>query len=227
MKINNVKISASILSADFTCLGKDVEKAVAAGIDWVHFDVMDNHFVPNLSFGPVICESLRNAGIKIPIDVHLMVEHPESYIEPFAKAGANLIAFHPETTPNVGGCLHQIKNAGLKAGLVLNPDRPLQIVEDYLEQLDLLLVMSVYPGFAGQAFIPATIKKIIEARTMIQKMNLQTWLGVDGGVKEENIKTLVESGADFCVIGSGLFRAKDYKQKMQGIRSAINGGANN
>ncbi len=225
--MNNVKISASILSADFTCLGKDVEKAVVAGIDWVHFDVMDNHFVPNLSFGTVVCESLRTARIKIPIDVHLMVDHPESYIEPFAKAGANLIAFHPETTADVDGCLRQIKKAGLKAGLVLNPDRSLHIVEDYLAQLDLLLLMSVYPGFAGQTFIPATIKKIAEARTMIQKMNLQTWLGVDGGVKEENIKTLVESGADFCVIGSGLFHAQDYQQKMQGIRSKINGSANN
>ncbi len=216
-----VKISASILSANFANLGHDVEQAVVAGIDWIHFDVMDNHFVPNLSFGSVICESLREAKIKTPIDVHLMVDKPEAYIEAFAKAGANLISFHPETTSNVGGCLQQIKNLGLKTGLVLNPDRPLSLIHDYLENLDLLLLMSVYPGFGGQTFIPTTLEKIREARDLIKGSNLPTWLGVDGGVKEENIAVLVESGADFCIIGSGLFHAQNYKQKMQGIRKKI------
>jgi ribulose-phosphate 3-epimerase len=203
--MNQVKISGSILSADFANLGRDIEKAIAAGIDWIHFDVMDNHFVPNLSFGAVVCESIRKAGIKIPMDVHLMVDKPETFIEPFAKAGANLIAFHPETTSNVGACLQQIKNHGLKTGLVLNPDRPLSLAQNYLENLDMLLIMSVYPGFAGQSFIPNTLKKIQQARDLLKAANSHAWLAVDGGVKEENINTLVAAGADFCVIGSGLF----------------------
>lgn len=219
--MKKVQISASILSADFSRLGEEIKLAMAAGVDWIHFDVMDHHFVPNLSFGPVVCGSLRKAGITAPIDAHLMVENPERYIESFAKAGANLITIHPETTPDIAGCLQQIRAYGLQTGLAVNPDKPLEGIREYLESIDLLLLMSVFPGFGGQSFIEGSIEKIVEARRLIDSINPRVALGIDGGIKSSNIAKVVAAGADFCIIGSGLFHADDYVEKMREIRSQI------
>ncbi len=219
--MNKVQISASILSADFTRLGEEVNQALAAGVDWIHFDVMDHHFVPNLSFGPVVCQSMRAAGISAPIDVHLMVEKPEQYIEPFAKAGANLITFHPEACKDVEACLHHIRAHGMKTGLALNPDKSLGLVQKYLANIDLLLLMSVYPGFAGQSFIRETIDKIRQVKKLMVEINSKAWLGIDGGIKNSNIGEVTAAGADFCIIGSGLFHADDYSTHMRDILSKV------
>lgn len=216
-----VQISASILSADFSRLGQEIELALAAGADWIHFDVMDHHFVPNLSFGSVICHSLRKAGIKAPIDVHLMVEKPEQYIESFARAGANLITFHPEAANDVAGCIQHIHSHGMQAGLALNPDKSLSLIEDYITSLDLLLLMSVFPGFAGQSFIENSLAKISDARRLIDLKNPNMVLGIDGGIKESNIASVAAAGADFCIIGSGLFHATDYRDHLQRLREQI------
>lgn len=219
--MKKVQISASILSADFSQLGKEIEMVMAAGVDWIHFDVMDHHFVPNLSFGPVVCRSLRKAGITAPIDVHLMVEHPEQYIESFAKAGANLITVHPETVKDVLGCLQHIHAHGMQTGLALNPDKPLSIVAEYLEAVDLLLIMSVFPGFSGQSFVDGSLEKIGKARQLINTANPRIVLAVDGGIKTTNIAQVVAAGADFCVMGSGLFQAENYVERMQEIRAQL------
>lgn len=216
-----IQISASILSADFTRLGQEIELALAAGADWVHFDVMDHHFVPNLSFGAVVCHSLRKAGIKAPIDVHLMVEKPEEYIESFARAGANLITFHPEAASDVTACIQHIHSHGMQAGLALNPDKPFSLVENYIPKLDLLLLMSVFPGFGGQSFIESSIEKIAAARRLLDSKNPNMALGIDGGIKESNIASVVNAGADFCIIGSALFHAPDYRAHIQKLREQI------
>lgn len=219
--MKKVQISASILSADFSRLGLEIEKALAAGVDWVHFDVMDHHFVPNLSFGSVVCQSLRRAGIKAPIDVHLMVDNPQEYIDSFAKAGADLITIHPETVNDVNGCLQHIRAHGMKTGLALNPDKPFSLVEEYLSSIDLLLLMSVFPGFGGQSFIENSIDRIARARELIDSLNSHCLLGIDGGIKDSNIGSVVSAGADFCIMGSGIFHSDDYLTQMQKIRSQI------
>lgn len=219
--MKKVQISASILSADFSKLGEDITAAMDAGVDWIHFDVMDHHFVPNLSFGAVVCRSLRQSGITAPIDAHLMVEHPEQYIESFAKAGANLVTIHPETVQDVAACLQHIRAHGMQAGLALNPDKPLSLVRDHLESIDLLLLMSVFPGFGGQSFIEDSIEKLRAARQLIEAVNPAVALGIDGGIKNSNIAKVVAAGADFCIIGSGLFHADNYQKQMEEIRAQI------
>ncbi len=214
-------ISASILSADFANLGKDTEAALNAGADVVHFDVMDHHFVPNLSFGTVVCKALRKNNITAPIDVHLMVNNPEDYIEPFAKAGATFLTFHPETVDDVERVLQKIRDTGMKAGLAFNPDKPVDISDNVLKSLDLILLMSVFPGFGGQAFIEDTLEKIKGTRERLNKLNASTYLSVDGGVKANNIAEVSSAGADFFVVGSGLFSSDDYVAYVKKLRDAI------
>lgn len=214
-------ISASILSADFANLGADTKAVIAAGAQHVHFDVMDHHFVPNLSFGAVVCKALRHAGITAPIDVHLMVDHPQSYIEPFAKAGANLISFHPETVADVRATLNYIREAGMQTGLAFNPEKNLDVSDDILRELDLVLLMSVNPGFGGQAFLPSSLEKIAETRARLNRIGSHAWLAVDGGIKVDNVGAVTRAGADFLVMGSGLFNTDNYTARMQEVQRAI------
>lgn len=213
-------LSASILAADFAALGSDTTQALSAGADYIHFDVMDHHFVPNLSIGAVVCESLRKAHITAPIDVHLMVTHPEEYIEPFAKAGANMILFHPETAHNVRTLIDDIEAHGMQAGVVINPDKVLALPDDLIARLKLVLVMSVYPGFAGQAFLPETLPKLQEMRKQLDRINPTIWLGIDGGIKAHNLGEVAAHGANFFVIGSGLFQTSNYKNTVTQCRTA-------
>lgn len=214
-------ISASILAADFAHLGDEAKDALDAGVDYIHFDVMDHHFVPNLSFGAVVCQSLRKAGITAPIDVHLMVEHPEAYIKPFADAGATLLTFHPETVKSVEETLHKIRDVGLKTGLAFNPENPLDIDPETLKELDLILLMSVNPGFAGQSFIAGSLDKIASTRQLLKKINSKAMLGIDGGIKAGNIGEVAKAGADFFVVGSGLFHAKNYDEEIAKMRKQL------
>lgn len=211
-------ISASILSANFANLGQDVQNALDAGIEQIHFDVMDHHFVPNLSFGAVICKALREHGITAPIDVHLMVENPQNYIEPFAKAGANLLTFHPETVDDVSAVISEIKSSGLQAGLAFNPDKPVNVDDAILRELDMVLLMSVFPGFGGQQFIDESLGKITKTREQLTKANSSARLGVDGGIKVENIKSVADAGADLLVVGSGFFAASDYGAQARALK---------
>ncbi len=214
-------IAPSILSADFARLGDDVAKVLAAGADVVHFDVMDNHFVPNLTFGPMICQSLRDFGIKAPIDVHLMVKQVDTLIPAFAKAGADIITFHPEASDHIDRSLQLIKDNGCKAGLVLNPATPLHCLDFVMDKLDVILLMSVNPGFGGQSFIPTTLNKLRLVKAKIKESGFDIRLQVDGGVKANNIAEIAEAGADMFVAGSAIFSQPDYKVAIDEMRNEL------
>ncbi len=214
-------IAPSILSADFARLGEECDSVLAAGADMIHFDVMDNHYVPNLTFGPMICSALRKYGIEAPIDVHLMVEPVDDLIERFADAGASYISFHPEASRHVDRSLRLIRDKGCKPGLVLNPATPLNVVEHVLDQLDMLLFMSVNPGFGGQKFIPYTLDKIAQARQLIDARGLSTRIEVDGGVGVANIAEVAAAGANTFVAGSAIFGAADYASAIAEMRAEL------
>ena len=206
---NAAIIAPSILSADFAKLGAEVQEIVDAGCQWVHFDVMDNHYVPNLTFGPMICKALKDFGIQAPIDVHLMVEPVDDMIKQFAEAGAEIITFHPEASKHVNRSIQLVKSFGCQVGLALNPATPLSLIEEVLPELDMVLVMSVNPGFGGQSFIESSLGKITKLRTMIEEKGLNIRISVDGGVKPANIKAIYDAGADTFVMGSAVFGAPD------------------
>ncbi len=214
-------IAPSILSADFAHLGDDVRAVLAAGADVVHFDVMDNHFVPNLTIGPMICEALRNDGIEAPIDVHLMIEPVDRIIPDFAKAGASYITIHPESTRHVDRSLSMIRDLGCKSGLVFNPATPLDHLKYVMDKVDMVLIMSVNPGFGGQAFIPAALDKLREARRLIDDSGLEIRLEIDGGVKVNNIGEIAAAGADTFVAGSAIFGSDDYAATISAMRAEI------
>lgn len=214
-------IAPSILSADFARLGEEVDAVVAAGADLIHFDVMDNHYVPNLTVGPIVCQSLKNYGIQLPIDVHLMVKPVDSLITSFAQAGASYITFHPEASDHIDRSLALIRSNGCKAGLAFNPATPLSVLKYVMDKIDIILIMSVNPGFAGQSFILNTLDKIQEARSMIDRAGLNIRLEVDGGVGIHNIKQIAQSGADTFVSGSAIFKTGVYKQTIEAMRAAL------
>ena len=214
-------ITPSILAADFARLGEDTAAALAAGADWVHFDVMDNHYVPNLTMGPMVLQSLRKYGISAPIDVHLMVKPVDRIVPDFAKAGATLISFHPEATEHVDRTIGLIRDSGCQAGLVFNPATSLDCLDYVLDKLDLVLIMSVNPGFGGQKFIPMALEKLRRVRRMIDERGLSVRLEVDGGVTAENIGAIATAGADTFVAGSAIFHAKDYRAEIAAMRAAL------
>lgn len=214
-------IAPSILSADFARLGENIQQVLDAGADIVHFDVMDNHYVPNLTFGPMVCAALRDYGINAPIDVHLMVRPVDALISSFADAGADIISFHPEASDHIDRSLALIKERGLKAGLVLNPATGLQVLEHVLDKLDMILLMSVNPGFGGQKFIPHSLNKLKAARALIDSHNLPIRLEIDGGVNVENIGSIGAAGADTFVAGSAIFAKPDYAATIAQMRAAL------
>ncbi|WP_416261184.1 ribulose-phosphate 3-epimerase [Gibbsiella quercinecans] len=214
-------IAPSILSADFARLGEDTAKVLAAGGDVVHFDVMDNHYVPNLTIGPMVCQALRDYGITAPIDVHLMVKPVDRIVPDFAKAGASYISFHPEASEHVDRTLQLIKEQGCKAGLVFNPATPLSYLDYVMDKVDVILLMSVNPGFGGQSFIPATLDKLRQVRKLIDASGRDIRLEVDGGVKVENIGAIAAAGADMFVAGSAIFGKPDYRSVIDQMRSEL------
>ncbi len=214
-------ISPSILSADFARLGQEVDAVLAAGADWIHFDVMDNHYVPNLTVGPVVCEALRKAGVKAPIDVHLMVSPVDAMVTDFAKAGATNISFHPEATQHVDRTIQHIRDSGCNPGLVFNPATSLNWLDYVIDKIDIVLLMSVNPGFGGQKFIPEAIRKIAEARHRIDACGRDIKLEVDGGVKVDNIAAIARAGADTFVAGSAIFGSADYAKTIDEMRAQI------
>ena len=220
MKKDNF-IAPSILSANFAKLGEEVDNVLNAGADIVHFDVMDNHYVPNLTIGPLVCEALRNHGVTAPIDVHLMVKPVDRIIPDFASAGASYITFHPEASEHIDRTISLIKESGCEAGLVFNPATPLNHLDHVIDQLDMVLLMSVNPGFGGQSFIPETLEKLRVVRDLIDSRNLRTRLEIDGGVKTENIKEIASAGADTFVAGSAIFNTNDYKKTIDKMRSEL------
>ena len=214
-------IAPSILSADFARLGDEVDNVLRAGADWVHFDVMDNHYVPNLTIGPLVCEALRKHGVTAPIDVHLMVEPVDRIVPDFAKAGASLISFHPEASRHVHRTVQLIRSHGCKAGLVLNPGTPVEVLDYVLDELDMVLLMSVNPGFGGQAFIPSTLDKLRRVRERIDASGRSIRLEIDGGVKVDNIGEIAAAGADTFVAGSAIFNAGDYADVVSRMKAAV------
>lgn len=216
-------IAPSILSANFARLGEEVDNVLRAGADWVHFDVMDNHYVPNLTIGPLVCEALRKHGVTAPIDVHLMVEPVDRLVPDFAKAGATMITFHPEASRHVHRTIQLIKSNGCQAGLVLNPATPVEGLDYVLEELDMVLLMSVNPGFGGQAFIPSSLAKLRAVRERIDRSGKAIRLEIDGGVKPDNIAEIAAAGADTFVAGSAIFGQKDYADVVSRMKQAVAG----
>ncbi|MBS0192711.1 MAG: ribulose-phosphate 3-epimerase [Proteobacteria bacterium] len=219
--MSNCIIAPSILSADFARLGDEVNAVLRAGADWIHFDVMDNHYVPNLTIGPLLCEALRKHGVTAPIDVHLMVKPVDRIVPDFAKAGATSISFHPEASEHIDRTIGLIKDSGCKAGLVFNPATPLDYLDFVLDKLDIVLIMSVNPGFGGQSFIPMALEKIRRVRQRIDASGRDIRLEVDGGVKADNIGAIAAAGADTFVAGSAIFGAKDYAAEIAAMRAAV------
>ncbi|MGA9024595.1 MAG: ribulose-phosphate 3-epimerase [Steroidobacteraceae bacterium] len=218
-------IAPSILSADFARLGEEVGAVLAAGADWVHFDVMDNHYVPNLTIGPLVCEALRKAGVTAHIDVHLMVSPVDRLVPDFAKAGASGISFHPEATQHIDRTIQLIRDSGCSPGLVFNPATPLNWLDYVIHKIDLILIMSVNPGFGGQSFIPEALPKLSEARRRIQAAKRDIRLEIDGGVKVDNVAAIARAGADTFVAGSAIFGSDDYAATIKALRAQIEAGS--